>query len=170
MNEQLIIHFETAEKQFLEAIKPHVVNYKTKVEITDVAAIQRKKFVEMADQFRPCFSQEVSLTSSTFAKKIIFTFTDGINLNGLHYNSLQFIIEPLEYDQYSRFNMQDFYAYKGIDKKIENFFEVVDYQQATIKVNSFIQQVVSFLEMEEIQSIVSTKKWIKVPKDMSGYK
>jgi len=167
MDDKLKQRFDEVQKLYLDAINLYAPEYDIHAQIKDLAEVRRndKVLSRIQKNFLPSFSLQVVMSSEKLVKKLEFKISDGTNVEGVYYHSLDFSIEHGK----NWFSIQNYFTHNGIEDKIDDFFDASDYDETTQKINKFIEQIVFVLKQDDIKHILTSKDWLHVPHDKSMY-
>lgn len=174
MDTKLQLYFKEIQCLVEEHLKEFVDDFaeKTEIQILDLAAIQRERFIgkPMAELIRPSFALEIKFVNETFRRQVKYIQADGINVDGDHYNSLRCLVESLDPDMSDRFSLHDYFHYRNIPTQSKGFFPYTDKHSAIQESIVFIDEIKKMLAQNEIKSALFSKEWLDVPLDISMYK
>ena len=164
-------YLNTVQTIFEQELATYIKQYveRTTNNVVDLALQQRLDFPDMAEQFKPSPTLYYNLYNDSNSWKLVFIFNDGTNLDGIHYNSIGFLIESTDPDN-RNFSIQEYFKHFQLDFSASEFFTFENEEQALKELKVYLKHIVQLLEQKNMKALLESNKWIEVPADMSMYR
>jgi len=161
MDDNLKKRFTAIEKLVRDAINSYLSEYSVKTDIRDISAVLEGN----ENNEGPYFVMDIVFSSVAYNKILKFDFSNGPDNEGEYYKSVDFLLS----NESNWFSYEDYLKFKSLNKDYNRYFQTAGTLDTLDKVKDFIKQIVFMLKQDDIQHILTSKNWLKVPHDKSMY-